>query len=82
MSKFMTMYGANKPSTFINDTRWGGIIFRENPVRSDMPNNNIPSKIYIIMIKIIPSFVRSFVHCNITFEDRLSIKQMKKLIFA
>ena len=55
MSKFMTMYGANKPSTLINDTRWGGIIFRENPVRSDMPNN------IIIMIKIIPSFVRSFV---------------------
>ena len=47
MSKFMTMYGANKPSTLINDTRWGGIIFRENPVRSDMPNNNIPSKVYI-----------------------------------
>jgi len=45
MSKFMTMYGANKPSTLINDTRWGGIIFRENPVRSDMPNNNIPSKV-------------------------------------
>ena len=44
MSKFMTMYGANKPSTLINDTRWGGIIFRENPVRSDMPNNNIPSR--------------------------------------
>ena len=33
------------------------------------------------MIKIIPSFVRSFVHCNITFEDRLSIKQMKKAYF-
>ena len=81
MSKFMTMYGANKPSTLINDTRWGGIIFRENPVRSDMPNNNTFEG-NIIMIKIIPSFVRSFVHCNITFEDRLSIKQMKKLIFA
>jgi len=29
MSKCVTMYGENKPSALINDTRWGGDFFRE-----------------------------------------------------
>ena len=38
MSKMTTMYGENKPSTLINDTRCGLNFFPENPVRSAMPN--------------------------------------------
>ena len=41
MSKCVTiMYGENKPSTLINDTRCELIFFRAIPVRSAMPNNN------------------------------------------
>jgi len=46
MSKCVTMYEENKPSTLINDTRWGGHFFRAILVRSAMPNN----KIYLINI--------------------------------
>ena len=38
MSKCVTMYGENKPSTLINDTRCELNFFREIPVRSAMPN--------------------------------------------
>ena len=38
MSKMTTMYGENKPSTLINDTRCGLNFVPENPVRSAMPN--------------------------------------------
>ena len=44
MSKCVTMYGENKPSTLINDTRCELNFFREIPVRSAMPNN-----IYVII---------------------------------
>jgi len=50
MSKFVTMYGENKPSTLINDTRWGGIFFCENPVRSAMPNERMKVILNIIIL--------------------------------
>ena len=51
------MYEENKPSTLINDTRWGGHFFRAILVRSAMPNiyNNLPaqgpSKQYVASVK-------------------------------
>jgi hypothetical protein len=53
MSKCVTMYEENKPSTLINDTRWGGHFFRAILVRSAMPNNNKIRRYLLINIVVI-----------------------------
>ena len=50
MSKCVTMYGENKPSTLINDDHERPNFFRAIPVRSAMPNIKLSLNYFITKV--------------------------------
>jgi hypothetical protein len=73
MSKCVTMYEENKPSTLINDTRWGGHFFRAILVRSAMPN------IIITYYYILHIIIRSYILPSYYFIRHSRIYTIRKM---
>ena len=71
MSKMSTMYGTDRPSTLINDTRWLLHFGSLGRVRSAMPNNN---KIIIPYGRInsrMTSYLKIFVLIDFHFQNAI-----------